>query len=74
MRWAVCIDDVPEEQLEFFGWTIVKRNEEFIVYQYIYDGDEQIVDATGRKFLFVDDYNDAQRLGHVFLRVPPGLE
>jgi hypothetical protein len=70
MRFAVCVDDLSDQKLEFFGWTIVKRSEEFIVYQHLYDGDEQIVDAKGRKFLFVDDYNDAQQMGHFIITLP----
>lgn len=70
MRFSVCIDNLTEQQLEFFGWTIVRRNEEFIIYQYMYDGDEQIVDAKGKQFLIVDDYNDAQQMGHFMVRLP----
>lgn len=73
MRFAVCIDDLTVQQLEFFGWTIVRQNDEFIVYQHLYDGDEQIVDAKGKKFLLVDDYNDAQQMGHSIIRIPPQL-
>ncbi|RWJ39802.1 MAG: hypothetical protein EOR36_24770 [Mesorhizobium sp.] len=57
-RFFVSINHLSDAQLEFYGWYLVRENEEFKVYGRPYDGEEQIV-SRDRPFLAVDDYNDA---------------
>lgn len=68
MRYAVCIDHLDEQQLNFFGWSLVRKDSDFSVYRHLYSGEEQIVDMKGKQMLFVDDYNDAQQMGNFIVR------
>lgn len=57
-RWFVTIDHLTDEQLSFFGFTLVLENDEFKVYRH-YSGEDHIVRKAGPRFLLVDDINDA---------------
>ena len=61
-RWYVSVDHLSDEELEFFGWYRARENDDFIVYERAYGVDPQIVSKQGGKFIFVDDYNDANRM------------
>lgn len=54
----VCIDHLSDEQLEFFGFLLIKESDDFKLYRQ-YDGTEHIIDKNGRKFVYVSDLNDA---------------
>ncbi|KEO88586.1 hypothetical protein EH31_16650 [Erythrobacter longus] len=70
-RFYVCIDHLTDDQLEIFGWYKVREGNEFIVYSRPYGADQQIVDKGGKKFLLVDDWNDAvQMKGSMMVAAP----
>ena len=56
-----CIDGVPNEVLEFLGYSLIRESDDFELWQ-DYNGNEQIVYKRGRRYLYVDDFNDAQIL------------
>lgn len=58
MRFYVDIEHLTDDQLGFLGYTLVSENADFKMYNQ-YNGNEHIVDKNGRKFLYVDDLNDA---------------
>ena len=58
----VCIDGIEELTLEFFGYERVAKNSEFAIYRHHYTGDEQVVAAHGKRYLKVEDRNDAMWL------------
>ena len=60
--FLVWIDHLSEAQLNFFGWASVRETDEFWVYLHVYTGEEQIVDKGGKKFLWIDDVNDADAM------------
>lgn len=61
-RFYVCIDHLSDDQLEIFGWYKVREGDEFVIYARAYGADQQIVDKGGKKFLLVDDWNDAVQM------------
>jgi hypothetical protein len=71
-RFFVCIDHLDEDKMMFFGWAKVRTSDDFLVYRRIHDGEEQIVEAKGRKFLLLDDFNDAQQMGNFMIKAPSG--
>lgn len=67
MGFYVDISDVPHEKLEFLGYYAVAEDDEFRLYEN--KGDGQVVAKEGKRWLYVDDLNDAHALGFKF-RVP----
>ena len=57
MAYAVNISGISDEILEFLGYSKVRENNEFVVYQDKYLED-YIVDKE-KPYLFVEDLNDA---------------
>ena len=55
----VCIDHLQDNELSFLGYTLVAEDDQFKMYRH-YTGDEHIVDKQGKKFLMVEDMNDAE--------------
>ncbi len=70
-QWYVSIDHLSDDQLEFFGWYLVRENEEFAVYGKGGYGDNEQVVAKSKKFLLVEDHNDAQQMGDYLIKAPP---
>lgn len=70
-RWYVCIDHLTDDQLEIFGWYKVREGQEFIVYGRAYGTEFQIIEKGGRRFLLVDDFNDAMQMkGTMVIQAP----
>jgi hypothetical protein len=70
-RWYVCIDHLTDDQLEFYGWYKTRETDEFIAYARPYGAEQQIVDKLGRRFLLVDDFNDAMQMkGELIIKAP----
>jgi len=63
---------LSDEELEFYGWYKVRENDEFIIYQRPYGAEQQVIDKVGtKKFLLVDDINDAMQMkGSVVIQAP----
>lgn len=61
MMFYVRINHLTDEQLAFFGYTLVEEDEEMQVYKY-YDGTLHVVEREGHRFLWVEDVNDAVAL------------
>jgi hypothetical protein len=63
-RHYVDITDISKENLEFLGYYLVEEDEEFALYDN--KGEHFIVHRRAdRKFIYVDDVNDATILrGH----------
>ena len=55
----VCIDGVDDATLEFLGYESVAENGDFVVYKHHYTGTEQIVAKRSKRYLYVEDRNDA---------------
>lgn len=56
-RFYCSIKDVPDDDLAFLGYTLIRELGEFRLYQ-DYTGEEYIVDKAN-PFLSVEDVNDA---------------
>jgi hypothetical protein len=54
----VCINDIPDSNLEFCGYVKVFEDADFQLYQ-DYHGVEYIVNVKPPRYLMVEDYNDA---------------
>ena len=54
----MSIAHLNDEQLSLFGYDLVKKNDEFTLYNHVPTGYEQIV-ANKEPYLYVDDINDA---------------
>lgn len=61
MMFYVSIDHLTDEQLAFFGYTLVEEDEDMQVYRY-YDGSIHVIERNGRRFMWVEDVNDAVAL------------
>ena len=70
--FIVCIDHLSESQLNFFGWDLVQETDEFGLYLHVHTGEEQIVDRKGKKYLLVDDVNDATAMAADTVIIAPG--
>ena len=70
-RFYVCIDHLTDADLEIFGWYKLREGEEFLVYARAYGADQQIVDKGGKKFLLVDDWNDAVHMKGTLMVAAP---
>ena len=70
--FIVCIDHLSESQLNFFGWDLVRETDDFWLYLHIHTGEDQIVDKKGKKYLLVDDINDANAMSAKWLSIAPG--
>lgn len=72
-RFYVCIDHLSDDELEFFGWYKIRESDEFTVYARAYGAEQQIVDRAegGKKFLLVDDWNDAVQMRGTTLVAAP---
>lgn len=70
--FIVCIDHLSESQLNFFGWDLVRETDDFWLYLHIHTGEDQIVDKKGKKYLLVDDINDANAMSAEWLIIAPG--
>ncbi len=70
--FIVCIDHLTESQLNFFGWDLVRETDDFWLYLHIRTGEDQIVDKKGKKYLLVDDINDANAMSAEWLIIAPG--
>ncbi len=70
--FIVCIDHLSESQLNFFGWDLVQETDEFWLYLHVRTGEEQIVDGKGKKYLLVDDVNDANAMAVDTVIIAPG--
>ena len=70
-RFYVCIDHLSDEQLEIFGWYKVREGDEFIVYARAYESEQQVIDKGGKKFLLVDDWNDAMQMKGTMMVAAP---
>lgn len=64
MGFYVDIANVKPELLEFLGYYLIEENERFSVY--VNKDDDYIVQKTsdGKRYLHVDDLNDAHALGY----------
>ena len=60
--FIVEISHLDEDQLAFFGWVITSETDDFSIYIHVRTGDEQIVSKSGRKYLVVEDVNDARQM------------
>lgn len=71
-RWYVCIDHLSDDELEFYGWYKIRESDEFVIYQRPYGAEQQIIDKDGgKKFLLVDDFNDAMQMkGAMVIQAP----
>lgn len=70
--FIVCIDHLSESQLNFFGWDVVRETDDYWLYLHIHTGEEQIVDRKGKKYLIVDDINDANAMSEDQVIIAPG--
>ena len=52
------IEGIDDDKLEFLGFRVVYENDRFKLYLQ-YDGTEHIVSKHGKKYLMVEDMNDA---------------
>ena len=57
-RWFVSVRHLTPEQLELFGYDLIKASGEFSVYCLRYTGEDHIV-LNSNPYLYVDDINDA---------------
>lgn len=64
------IDGIDDDKLTFLGFQCVYENDEFKLYLQ-YDGTEHVVAKQGRKYLMVEDLNDANLLNsHEVVEIP----
>ena len=70
--FIVCIDHLSESQLNFYGWDLVRETDEFWLYIHVRTGEDQIVDKKGKKYLVVDDVNDAEAMSVDQVIIAPG--
>lgn len=56
-RYYVDVTGIPDELLEFLGYILVHENEEFQLRHY--KGDPVIIQKSGKRYVYVDDINDA---------------
>lgn len=62
---------MDDAALAFFGWYKVRENDEFEIYAKAYGDAEQVISKDGRRFLLVDDFNDAQQMkGERVIKAP----
>lgn len=69
-RWYVSICHLTDAELEFLGYSVVRESDEFKIYR-DYTGDEHIVQKNGKKFLYVEDLNDAVAMRSAFVIPAP---
>lgn len=72
--FIVCIDHLSESQLNFFGWDLVRETDEFWLYLHVRTGEDQIVDKKGKKYLLIDDVNDADTMSVDHITIAPGTQ
>tara|TARA_R110000782_G_scaffold135569_1_gene227948 strand:- start:1855 stop:2076 length:222 start_codon:yes stop_codon:yes gene_type:complete len=72
--FIVNIDHLTEDQLEFFGWSLVRETDDMWLYLHVHTGEEQLVDKDGEKFLIIDDVNDASMMSSGQITVAPGSD
>ena len=65
----VCIDHLSDDKLGFLGYTMITEDERFKLYR-DYTGDEHIVDKQGKKYLMVEDVNDAMQMSPDIIVMP----
>jgi len=64
----VCVDGIPEVELNFIGYFKVDENDEFERWE-DYHGKEYILDKKGSRYFYVEDINDAAWLKARAIRV-----
>ena len=56
-RFYVSLDDISDDKLSFLGYSLIREDGEFKLYQ-DYKGDEYLIRKED-PFIYVDDVNDA---------------
>lgn len=56
----------------FFGWQCVERDDEFCIYQRVYDGELQVIANDPPRWFVADDYNDAVAMSEGTVILGPG--
>lgn len=69
--FIVRIDDLTDEQLEFFGFVRVHQGSVFSTYLHVYSGEDQIVSNRPPRYLQVEDVNDATQISPTIIVGPP---
>lgn len=59
-NFIVRIDHLSDQQLEFFGWLVLDRGDEFTLYWCPQNNETQPVSNDPPRYLAIDDWNDAQ--------------
>jgi len=72
MAYYVDISDVPLDFIEFMGYRVEGENEQFVLLNR--KGDQHIILKDGKRFLYVEDFNDAQALHGRAVIAAPGKE
>ncbi len=69
MGYYVEVTDVPLDFIEFMGYRVEGQDDEFVLLNR--KGEIHIIAKNGRRFLYVEDLNDAKIFeGRQILRAP----
>ena len=70
MAYYVDISDVPLDFLEFMGYRVEGQDDRFILLTN--KGEHHVISKGGKKFLRVEDINDAKAFeGRKLVKAPP---